>query len=86
MDEAKGGREGVREGEWVDVVRRKQLVVYQSGVLCYHNHTQPPPQKTTTTGDLKLVEKPQGVVLAAGDFSNIKASVKVLSSNEISLI
>lgn len=33
-----------------------------------------------TLGDLKLVEKPQSVVLAAGDFSNIKASVKVAST------
>jgi len=33
-----------------------------------------------TLGDLKLVEKPSPVVLAAHDFSNIKASVKVAST------
>lgn len=33
-----------------------------------------------TLGDLKLVEKPQPVVLAARDFTNIKASVKVAST------
>lgn len=31
-------------------------------------------------GDLKLVEKPQPVVLAPHDFCNIKASVKVAST------
>ena len=33
-----------------------------------------------TLGDLKLVEKPQPVVLAPHDFCNIKASVKVAST------
>lgn len=33
-----------------------------------------------TLGDLKLVEKPSPVILAAHDFSNIKASVKVAST------
>lgn len=33
-----------------------------------------------TLGDLKLVEKPQPVVLAAHDFCNIKANVKVAST------
>lgn len=33
-----------------------------------------------TLGDLKLVEKPQPVVLAPRDFCNIKASVKVAST------
>jgi coatomer subunit beta len=33
-----------------------------------------------TLGDLKLVEKPSPVVLGAHDFSNIKASVKVAST------
>lgn len=33
-----------------------------------------------TMGDLKLVEKPQPVVLAPHDFCNIKASVKVAST------
>jgi len=33
-----------------------------------------------TLGDLKLVEKPSPVMLAAHDFSNIKASVKVAST------
>lgn len=33
-----------------------------------------------TLGDLKLVEKPQPIVLAAHDFANIKASVKVTST------
>ena len=32
------------------------------------------------TGDLKLVEKPQPVVLAPQDFCNIKANVKVSST------
>lgn len=31
-------------------------------------------------GDLKLVEKPQPIVLAPHDFCNIKASVKVTST------
>jgi vesicle coat complex subunit len=31
-------------------------------------------------GDLKLVEKPQPVVLAPRDFCNIKANVKVAST------
>jgi len=34
----------------------------------------------TTLGDLKLVEKPQPLVLAPHDFANIKASVKVAST------
>lgn len=33
-----------------------------------------------TLGDLKLVEKPQPVVLAPHDFCNIKANVKVAST------
>jgi len=33
-----------------------------------------------TLGDLKLVEKPQPVVLAPRDFCNIKANVKVAST------
>jgi vesicle coat complex subunit len=33
-----------------------------------------------TLGDLKLVEKPQPLVLAPHDFANIKASVKVAST------
>lgn len=33
-----------------------------------------------TMGDLKLVEKPQPIVLAPHDFCNIKASVKVAST------
>jgi len=33
-----------------------------------------------TLGDLKLVEKPQPIVLAPNDFANIKASVKVAST------
>lgn len=33
-----------------------------------------------TMGDLKLVEKPQPIVLAPHDFCNIKASVKVTST------
>lgn len=33
-----------------------------------------------TLGDLKLVEKPQPVVLAPKDFCNIKANVKVAST------
>ncbi len=32
------------------------------------------------TGDLKLVEKPQPLVMAPHDFANIKASVKVAST------
>ncbi len=31
-------------------------------------------------GDLKLVEKPQPLVMAPHDFANIKASVKVAST------
>ena len=31
-------------------------------------------------GDLKLVEKPQSVTMAPHDFTNIKASVKVAST------
>lgn len=34
----------------------------------------------STLGDLKLVEKPQPIVLAPHDFANIKASVKVAST------
>lgn len=34
----------------------------------------------STMGDLKLVEKPQPIVLAPHDFANIKASVKVAST------
>ena len=34
----------------------------------------------STMGDLKLVEKPQSIVLAPHDFANIKASVKVAST------
>ena len=34
----------------------------------------------STMGDLKLVEKPQAIVLAPHDFANIKASVKVAST------
>lgn len=34
----------------------------------------------STVGDLKLVEKPQPIVLAPHDFANIKASVKVSST------
>lgn len=33
-----------------------------------------------TLGDLKLVEKPQPIVLAPHDFCNIKANVKVAST------
>lgn len=33
-----------------------------------------------TVGDLKLVERPQPVVLAPHDFCNIKANVKVSST------
>ena len=33
-----------------------------------------------TLGDLKLVERPQPVVLAPKDFCNIKANVKVAST------
>ncbi|EDO27375.1 predicted protein, partial [Nematostella vectensis] len=33
-----------------------------------------------TLGDLKLVEKPQPILLGANDFSNIKANVKVSST------
>ena len=32
------------------------------------------------SGDLKLVEKPQPVVMSPQDFTNIKASVKVAST------
>ena len=32
------------------------------------------------TGDLKLVEKPQPVTMGAHDFTNIKANVKVAST------
>ena len=32
------------------------------------------------SGDLKLVEKPQAVTMAPHDFTNIKASVKVAST------
>ena len=32
------------------------------------------------SGDLKLVEKPQSVTMAPHDFTNIKASVKVAST------
>jgi len=31
-------------------------------------------------GDLKLVEKPQTIVMSPHDFTNIKASVKVAST------
>lgn len=31
-------------------------------------------------GDLKLVEKPQPVIMGPNDFTNIKASVKVAST------
>jgi len=40
-----------------------------SAVLCVFN-----------AGDLKLVEKPQPIVMSPHDFTNIKASVKVAST------
>lgn len=37
----------------------------------------------STVGDLKLVEKPQSIVLAPHDFANVRASVKVTSTENI---
>lgn len=37
----------------------------------------------STIGDLKLVEKPQSIVLAPHDFANVRASVKVTSTENI---
>jgi hypothetical protein len=51
--------------------------------LCLHNSgdtLQNCTLELATLGDLKLVEKPQPVVLAPRDFCNIKANVKVAST------
>lgn len=51
--------------------------------LCLHNPgdtLQNCTLELATLGDLKLVEKPQPVVLAPRDFCNIKANVKVAST------
>lgn len=37
----------------------------------------------STIGDLKLVEKPQPIVLAPHDFANVKASIKVTSTENV---
>lgn len=53
-------------------------------ILCFCIFSEDTLQNCTlelaTLGDLKLVEKPQPVVLAAHDFCNIKANVKVAST------
>ena len=38
------------------------------------------PERSNPTGDLKLVEKPSPLTLAPHDFANIKANVKVAST------
>lgn len=59
------------------------IFVVHTTKLCLHN-TGDTLQNCTlelaTLGDLKLVEKPQPVVLAPRDFCNIKANVKVAST------
>lgn len=49
-------------------------------VCCVGDTLQNCTLELATLGDLKLVEKPQPVVLAPHDFCNIKANVKVAST------
>jgi vesicle coat complex subunit len=56
-------------------------VALSSGSDCCEGDTlQNCTVELATLGDLKLVEKPQPVVLAPHDFCNIKANVKVAST------